>query len=140
MNITEERIRELTLKAIQELGVNANPGSVKKYIEDAIGNNNKVFESGQDGSSNRVILTSFGVNNMGIVSSITKALSDSNCDILDISQKIMQEFYTLIMLIDVTNSHKDIKDLQEVMNSIAELLKIKIYLQHEDVFKYMHRI
>ena len=180
MNLSEDFIRELTLRAISELGSSANPASVKKYIENYLSknvqnqptgfttsknsaNNNESFASPYSTSpdlsgigesklnhehhpnfgitrNNRVLLTSFGINNMGIVASITKVLAESKCDVLDISQKIMQEFYTLIMLIDITNSNKDLKELQETLGNVAQMLNIKIYLQHEDLFRFMHRI
>jgi len=140
VTLSEEKIRELTLKAIHELGDKATPALVKEYIEKEIASSGSNSNNISSGTSNRVILTSFGVNTTGIVSAITKILSDSKCDLLDISQKIMQEFYTLIMIIDISNMDKDLKELQDVMNNLASLLKIKIYLQHEDVFRFMHRI
>lgn len=140
MTLSEEKIRELTLKAIHELGDKATPALVKEYIEKEIASSGSYSGNVSTGTSNRVILTSFGVNTTGIVSGITKALSDSKCDLLDISQKIMQEFFTLIMIIDISNMTNDLKELQDIMNNIASQLKIKIYLQHEDVFRFMHRI
>lgn len=140
MKLTEDKIRELSIQAISELGTNASPDEVKKLVEEKIRTSDTFPKSEMNESSGRVILTSFGLNTTGIVSSISAALSETQCDILDISQKIMQEFFTMIMMIDITNSPKDIKDLQEEMKKIAEKLKVKIYLQHEDVFKFMHRI
>lgn len=140
MKLTEDKIRELSIQAISELGTNASPDEVKKLVKEKIRASDAFSKSDMNGSSGRVILTSFGLNTTGIVSSISAALSEAQCDILDISQKIMQEFFTMIMMIDITNSPKDIKDLQEIMKSIAEKLKVKIYLQHEDVFRFMHRI
>lgn len=136
--VNDEKIRALAVKAIQELGDKATPDSVREYIERELGSESQLQNSKTD--SGRVILTSFGINHPGIVSAISKGLSDSGCDILDISQKIMQEFFTMIMMIDITKSPKDLKELQEVMNNIGKELKVKIYLQHEDVFRYMHRI
>jgi len=140
VKLTEDKIRELSIQAISELGPNASPDAVKNLVEEKIRSSNDFPEGEMNVSSGRVILTSFGLNTTGIVSSISAALSEAQCDILDISQKIMQEFFTMIMMIDITNSPKDIKDLQEIMKSIAERLKVKIYLQHEDVFRFMHRI
>lgn len=142
MNISEEEIRKITFEAINELGDRATPETVKevvrKKIESAAGGETKFSKS--DTSSGRVILTSFGLNHPGIVAGVTKALADSNCDIQDLTQKLMGDFFTMIMVIDITESPKDLKEIQEAMNRVAEELKIKIYLQHEDVFKFMHRI
>ncbi len=142
MNISEEEVRKLTFDAISELGDGATPDAVKeavrKKVETMSGGEAKFFKS--NSSSGRVILTSFGLNHPGIVAGVTKALGESNCDIQDLTQKLMGDFFTMIMVIDITESPKDLKQIQEEMNKVAEELKVKIYLQHEDVFKFMHRI
>ena len=141
MKLSEEEVRKITFEAISELGDKATPEAVKELVRrrvESMGDDYK-FEKG-DISSSRVILTSFGLNHPGIVAGVTKALGDSNCDIQDLSQKILGDFFTMIMVVDISASEKDLKEIQEEMNKIAELLKIKIYLQHEDVFRYMHRI
>ena len=141
MKLSEEEVRKITFEAIGELGDKATPEAVKELVRkriESMGADYK-FEK-NDISSGRVILTSFGLNHPGIVAGVTKALGDANCDIQDLSQKILGDFFTMIMVVDISASEKDLKEIQEEMNKIAELLKIKIYLQHEDVFRYMHRI
>ncbi len=142
MNFSEEEIRKITFDAISELGDKATPETVKeavrKKVESIPGGEAKFSKS--FASSGRVILTSFGLNHPGIVAGVTKALGDSNCDIQDLTQKLMGDFFTMIMVIDITESPKDLKEVQEEMNKVADELKIKVYLQHEDVFKFMHRI
>ena len=142
MSVSEEEVRKITFEAISELGDKATPEAVKDLVRkrvQSISGEEIKFNTG-DVSSGRVILTSFGLNHPGIVAGVTKALGDSNCDILDLSQKILGDFFTMIMVIDISNSPKDLKEVQQEMNRVAEELKIKIYLQHEDVFRYMHRI
>lgn len=146
--VTEEKIRELAVEAIAVLGNGATPEAVKKYIAEnlpgSITNSNTapdVFQKDADSStSQKVILTSFGLNTAGIVAAVSGVLGEAGCDILDLSQKIMQEFFTMIMVIDISGSTLNLKELQEKLNLLAEKLNIKIYLQHEDVFRYMHRI
>jgi len=142
VKITEEEIRKITQKTIESLGKSAPLEKVEREVASLI----KEIETSENpaGSSEitsgKIILTSFGINHPGIVASITKSFSDNLCDILDISQKILGDFYTMIMIVDITKSLKDLRSIQEEMNKISEELKIKIYLQHEDVFRYMHRI
>ena len=142
MKLSEDEIRKITFEAIQELGDKAAPESIKEAVRKKI----ELLSPGEykldngDISTGRVILTSFGLNKPGIVAAVTKALGDSNCDILDLSQKIMGDFFTMIMIIDISSSEKDLKEVQTEMAKVADELKIKIYLQHEDVFRYMHRI
>lgn len=146
--VTEEKIREMAVEAITALGQDATPEGVKKYITEKLGQTQgssasqfTASASGDDSSaSQKVILTSFGLNTSGIVAAVASVLSEAGCDILDLSQKIMQEFFTMIMVIDISNSSLNLRDLQDRLNILAEKQKIKIYLQHEDVFRYMHRI
>ncbi len=142
MKLKEEELRKITLDTIQELGTGATPEKVKEEVRRKIessGGGDFIFKKG-DVSSGRVILTSFGLNKPGIVAGVTKALGDSNCDIQDLTQKLMGDFFTMIMIIDISGSQKELKQIQEEMSKVADELKIKIYLQHEDVFRYMHRI
>jgi ACT domain-containing protein len=142
VKLKEEELRKITLDTIQELGTGATPEKVKEEVRRKIessGGGDFIFKKG-DVSSGRVILTSFGLNKPGIVAGVTKALGDSNCDIQDLTQKLMGDFFTMIMIIDISGSQKELKQIQEEMSKVADELKIKIYLQHEDVFRYMHRI
>ncbi|MEG8947644.1 ACT domain-containing protein [Rosettibacter firmus] len=142
MKLTEEEIRKITLETINELGKDATPSEIKEAVQKKIelmSDYDLKLKSGEV-SSGRVILTSFGLNKPGIVAAVTKALAESNCDIQDLSQRIMGDFFTMIMIIDISTSNKDLKEIQNEMAKVADQLKIKIYLQHEDVFRYMHRI
>lgn len=142
MRISEDEIRKLTLQAIEELGENATPDLVKKVVEKSVTGLGKIPQesTGSDISSGRIILTSFGINHPGIIAGVTTTLSEHSVDIKDVTQKILGEFYTMIMIIDISNSPNDLKEIQDAMNTVADKLKVKIYMQHEDVFRYMHRI
>jgi len=140
VRLSEDEIRQITLSAIEELGEKASPELVKKVVQRSVSKIETSSRTETNVTSGRVILTAYGLNHPGIVSSITKALSDNNCDIQDISQKIMQEFFSMIMLLDITNSPRDLKEIQDEMSRIANDLKIKIFMQHEDIFRFMHRI
>lgn len=147
MKLTDEEIRRIALTVIEELGEKATPDLVKTTVKktvEKIENQNKTYPVEKAVSENkttgRIILTSYGLNKVGIVSAITAKLSEYNCDIQDITQKILAEFYTMIMIVDISNSPYDFKDIQEAMSEIADKLGVKIHVQHEDIFKFMHRI
>lgn len=143
MKLTEDQIRKLTIEAINELGDEATPQRVKDIVTKAtekLTSEAELPSFKNESTEGRVIITSFGINSPGIVAAITKSLSEAQCDIHDISQKIMEEFFTMIMIVDITNSPKDFRELQEEMKRVADDLNIKIYMQHEDVFRKMHRL
>ncbi|MFZ1288575.1 MAG: ACT domain-containing protein [Melioribacteraceae bacterium] len=141
MPLNENDIRKLTLQIINELGTKASPDLVKQLVQKKIEESEFIPQTVQgDKSTGKVILTSFGMNHPGIIAAVTKVLSDANCDVSDLSQKLMSEFYTMIIILDISNSPKNLSELQMELNKVAEELKIKIYLQHEDLFRYMHRV
>lgn len=139
MSISEEKIRKVTLEAIKELGENATQENVKEVVERTIQNlGDSITQS--SGSSDQVILTSFGLNKPGVIAAITTALSNANCDISDLSQKLMGDFFTMIMIVNLSSSDLSIDQIQSEMKKISEEMKIKIILQHEEIFRAMHRI
>jgi ACT domain-containing protein len=142
LNLSEEEIRKIAVDAITEMGDKATPENVKEIVRKRVESisGEEISYSKGDTSSGHVILTAFGLNHPGIVAAVTKALGDANCDIQDLTQKLMGDFFTMIIMIDISSSPKDLREIQDEMKNVAEQLKIKIYLQHEDVFRFMHRI
>jgi len=139
--LSEEEIRKITLQAMADLGDKATPDLIKNVVSKTVNESESIPKSNNDNkSTGKVILTSFGMNHPGIISGVTQALSEANCDIEDLSQKLMGDFYTMIIILDITASSKDLVELQNELNIVGEKLKIKIYLQHEDLFRYMHRV
>ena len=139
MNISEEKLRDITLEAIKELGENATQQNVKEVVEQAIQNLGDSIPT-TSVSTGQVILTSFGLNKPGVIAAITTALSKANCDISDLSQKLMGDFFTMIMIVDTSNSELSLSDIQNEMKKISNEMNIKIMLQHEEIFRGMHRI
>ena len=90
--------------------------------------------------SNRAIITVLGPDRVGIIAEVSTMLYKANVNILDISQTILQEFFTMIMLVDLSGCGMPINDLRAQLAGLEEKLKVKVTLQHEDVFHFMHRI
>ncbi|MDZ4723924.1 MAG: ACT domain-containing protein [candidate division Zixibacteria bacterium] len=88
----------------------------------------------------RIIIAVFGKNRPGIVSSITAVLAENGCSIEDISQTIMQEFFSMIMVVDISGCKLDFAGLRDKIQSTETQLGMKVYVMHEDIFRYMHRI
>ncbi len=139
MNISEEKIRDITLEAIKELGENATQQNVKEVVGQAIQNLGDGIPS-TVGTIGQVILTSFGLNKPGVIAAITTALGKANCDISDLSQKLMGDFFTMILIVDTSNSNLSLSDIQTEMKTISDEMNIKIMLQHEEIFRSMHRV
>jgi len=88
----------------------------------------------------RVIIAAFGKNRPGVVSSITQILAELNCSIEDISQTLMQDFFSMIMIVDISGCSMDFQSLRDRIKSTEATLGMQVYVMHEDIFRYMHRI
>jgi ACT domain-containing protein len=87
-----------------------------------------------------VVVTVMGSDRVGIVAGITKVLADCNANIIDISQTLLQDIFAMILLVDISSSDKDLLDLETALKNAGDTLGVKIVLQHQDIFRYMHRI
>ena len=90
-------------------------------------------------SQGRVIISAFGVNRPGLVAAIADTLAQYEFNILDISQKIVADFFTLIVVVD-GNGNVDFGVLKSKLNDLGARLGIKILAANEDTFMMMHRV
>jgi ACT domain-containing protein len=88
----------------------------------------------------RAIITVIGTDTMGIIAKVSGFLADNHINILDISQTIMQDLFTMIMLVDLEKSDMKFDDITENLDKIATEIGVNIRIQHEDIFNSMHRI
>ena len=88
----------------------------------------------------RLSMTVITQDRNGIVAAITRILAEICINILDINQTIMQGFFTMIMIVDARDSTIEVADLSHKLADKGNELGLVITTQHEDVFRYMHRI
>ena len=88
----------------------------------------------------KAILTVLGKDKAGIIATVSTVLAQNNVNIEDISQTVMQGYFTMIMLIKLENSKVSFSELVELTNKKGEEIGVKIILQHEDIFNSMHRV
>lgn len=90
--------------------------------------------------SNRVIVTILGRDQIGIIAWITGRLAENSINVLDLSQTIVQGFFTMIMIVDFSQSFVPLAEISEQLKREGEPRGLKVTMQHEDVFAFMHRI
>jgi len=88
----------------------------------------------------RAIVTVIGKDRVGIIATVCNVLSKHNVNVLDISQTILQEYFTMIMLVDTTDAKVPFAELTTVLKEEGEKLGVDIRAQREDIFNAMHRI
>lgn len=91
-------------------------------------------------TSSRAVVTVVGKDKKGIIAAVSSALAQRQANILDISQTILQEFFTMIMIVDLSECPLEFVALRDELGEIGQNLGVVISCQHEDIFQYMHRI
>ena len=88
----------------------------------------------------RAIVTVVGKDRVGIMSAVCSLLAEHNVNILDISQTILQEYFTMVMLVDAAGSDEPFACLASLLEEAGRERDLSIRAQREDIFNAMHRI
>ncbi len=91
-------------------------------------------------ASQRIIVTVVGHDRTGIIAEVSRVLADAGVNILDISQTLLGEFFVMILLGDMARASVALDTLKASLAHKAGDLGLRIDAQHEDVFKFMHRV
>lgn len=89
---------------------------------------------------NKAVITVVGKDTVGIIAKVCTYLANNQVNILDISQTIVQDYFTMMMVVDINNSMKEFKTLSEELTQIGEEIGVVINLQKEEIFDMMHRV
>ena len=89
---------------------------------------------------NRTIITVVGKDTKGIIAKVCTYLADNNVNILDISQTIVQEYFNMMMIVDMTKMQKPFVLAAEELTKLGESVGVQVKCQREEIFDVMHRI
>lgn len=88
----------------------------------------------------RVVITVIGKDRVGIIAMVSGMLAQHQINILNINQNIMDGYFNMVTIADMSNSTLDIQAFQALMTEKGAEYGVEIKVQHEDIFKAMHRI
>ena len=88
----------------------------------------------------KAIVTVVGKDRVGIIASVCVKLAEYNVNVLDISQTVMQGYFTMMMAVDVTACPIPLAELAKVMEEKGKEMDLSIRFQREDIFEAMHRV
>ena len=88
----------------------------------------------------RAVVTVIGRDKKGIIARVSNYLADVSVNIEDISQTILQDYFVMIMLVDLSKSKMKIAEMSAQLDGIAKEIGVSIKIQHEDIFNSMHKI
>ena len=88
----------------------------------------------------RAIVTIIGSDRVGIIAGIANVLSEANVNILDISQSVIREYFTMIMMVDISAASISFEAVRQALDDKGQQLGVKVEIQREEIFQAMHRI
>ena len=88
----------------------------------------------------KIIITIVGKDRVGIVARTCNYLAENGMNILDITQAILQEYFNMMMIVDISGSPKSFDDMAKELEKVGEDIGVTIRCQREEIFTSMHRI
>lgn len=86
----------------------------------------------------KAVITVLGKDMVGILARVSSTCAEANANIIEVTQSILEEYFAMIMLVDITNLSISLDELQE--NLKKNVSDMEIHVMHEDIFNSMHRI
>lgn len=86
----------------------------------------------------KAVVTVIGKDSVGILAATSAQLAKSNVNIIEVTQSVLQDFFAMIMLVDITDANLSIEELRQELQSNVD--GMEIHVMHEDIFNSMHRI
>ncbi|MCI8835850.1 MAG: ACT domain-containing protein [Ruminococcus sp.] len=88
----------------------------------------------------KCIVTVLGKDTVGIIAKVCTYLADNGINILDISQTIVQGYFNMMMIVDVTAKDQEFTVLCDELAKLGEEIGVSIHCQREEIFEKMHRL
>ena len=156
----EELIYRITRAVYDRVGATTDEQAVEQLVTDIfrevepfLGTNGPAYSSSQsiptsgsisdqsrEGSSDRMIISVFGVDHPGIVAGVSQILAEADCSIVDINQTVVQGKFAMVIIADTSRARESATELKDRLRREGEALGVRIYAQREDLFNAMHRI
>jgi ACT domain-containing protein len=116
----------------------------KKKVEGNVGlvaaHARSVAESRANTAESRIVMAVIGEDRPGIMAGVTSVLARHNANILDVSQTIMSDLFTMVMLVDIRGVKVPFATLKTGLEEHGREAGLSIIVQHEEIFKAMHRV
>ena len=138
-------VRSLIDRVAAALGDEATPERVERVARAVLeaGASSRAEDRGPaaaEGPSEgrtRVVVTAYGRDQPGVLAAITAELSAAGANVLDVSQKVLQDYFTVVLVADLKDG--DLAATRDALTRRGEGLGARVLLQHEELFQAMHR-
>ena len=144
----EDLIYRITRAVYDRLGSAVDESTMEQLVTDiysqvrSVNNKTQTVERANvaEGSSDRVVISVFGLDHPGIVAGVSQILAEASCSIIDINQTVVQGKFAMVIIADTSRARESTTELKERLRNEGQQLGVRIYAQREDLFNAMHRI
>ncbi len=88
----------------------------------------------------RAVITVVGKDSVGILAKVSNKCSESNVNINEVTQSVLEDMFCMIMISDISNINKDFGTFSAEMQKLGEDMGMSVHVMHETIFNSMHRI
>lgn len=86
----------------------------------------------------KAVITVIGQDMVGILAKVSTTCAEANANVIEVTQSVLQEYFAMVMLIDISEMTIELDELKENLNKNVQ--NMQIHVMHEDIFNSMHRI
>ena len=86
----------------------------------------------------RAVITVLGKDMVGILAKASTACAQSNANVVEVTQSVLEEYFAMIMLVDIDKLNCSLEEMKNMIE--AAVPEMKVHVMHEDIFNSMHRI
>jgi len=86
------------------------------------------------------IMTVTGVDRVGIIAKLATTMARANINIVDVNQKIMEDYFVMTMAVDIASATMDMGKIRKRLDKLGREMSLNITFQDENIFKVMHRV
>lgn len=88
----------------------------------------------------KAIITVIGADKVGIIAAVSTKLLEHGINILDISQTILQAYFTMVMLVDISGMRASFHTLKQELSELGDRIGLSIRIQDSEIFDVMHKV
>ena len=88
----------------------------------------------------KAVISVVGTDTVGILAKVSAICFDANCNIIDVTQKVLQGYFTMVMVVEIDSCTIPFSDFSDRLTALGNEMGLSIHTMHEDIFNSMHRI
>lgn len=88
----------------------------------------------------KAVLSVVGKDTYGILANVSNECSKYKANVINVSQSIMEDYFTMIMIVNIDNLSIEFTDFVDIMKDLGKKCNLDIHVMHEDIFNSMHKI